>query len=73
LIRFAPDGREDRRIAFPAKKVSSVIFGGSDCRDMYVTTAGGLNKQTEGAGAGGLFRVRAEVPGVPEFLSRVCL
>ena len=40
LYRFAPDGTEVARIDFPAKKVSSVIFGGTrpdrhvrdDCR-----------------------------------------
>lgn len=71
LIRFTPDGREDRRIAFPAKKVSSVTFGGDDYSDMYVTTAGGNKKETEGAGAGALFRVRTGIRGVPEFLSGV--
>lgn len=73
LIRFTPEGKEDRRIAFPAKKVSSVIFGGPDYTDMYVTTAGGLDKPKEGSGAGALFRVKADVRGVPEFLSRVKL
>jgi len=73
LVRYAPDGREVSRIAFPAKKVSSVTFGGDDYADMYVTTAGGKNKETEGAGAGALFRVRAGVRGVPEHLSRVGL
>lgn len=27
LYRYGPEGKEERRIAFPAKKVSSVIFG----------------------------------------------
>lgn len=71
LVRYTPDGREDRRIEFPAKKVSSVIFGGEDYTDMYVTTAGGDNKAEEGYGAGALYRVNAGVRGVPEFLSRI--
>ncbi len=73
LVRYAPDGSEDTRITFPARKVSSVIFGGDGYADMYVTTAGGPNKAEEGAGAGALFRVKAVVPGVPEFFSRVLL
>jgi D-xylonolactonase len=73
VVRYAPDGSEERRIAFPARKVSSITFGGEHCRDIYVTTAGGDNKAQEGAGAGALFRVRAGVQGVPEFLSRVAL
>jgi D-xylonolactonase len=73
LVRYAPDGKEDRRIVFPAKKVSSVIFGGRDYTDLYVTTAGGDNKPCEGAGAGALFKVNAGIRGVPEFVSRIAL
>lgn len=72
LVRYSPDGREDRRIEFPAKKVSSVIFGGEDYTDMYVTTAGGDNKAEEGSGAGALFRINVGIRGVPEFPSRIC-
>ena len=71
LVRYTPDGKEERRISFPARKVSSAIFGGEDYRDLYVTTAGGQNKEQEGAGAGALFRVRPGVAGVPEFVSRI--
>jgi D-xylonolactonase len=73
VVRFAPDGREERRVAFPARKCSSVTFGGEDYGDMYVTTAGGDQKATDGALAGALFRVRLGILGVPEFRSRVGL
>ncbi len=73
LVRLAPDGTEALRIPFPARKVSSVIFGGEDYRDIYVTTAGGGNKATEGHGAGALFRLRLGIRGLPEFASRVTL
>jgi D-xylonolactonase len=71
LVRYAPDGQEMQRVAFPALKVSSVIFGGSDYTDMYVTTAGGHQKEIDGPGAGALFRLNLGVKGVPEFYSRV--
>jgi D-xylonolactonase len=71
LIRYAPDGTELRRITFPAKKVSSAIFGGPDLMDLYVTTAGGDDKAANGPGAGALFRVRLDVRGVPEYRSRI--
>jgi D-xylonolactonase len=74
LYRYTPGGREERRIAFPAKKVSSVTFAGDAMTDMYVTTA--LARGTpaeEGEGAGGLFRLRLGIRGVPEFLSRIQL
>ena len=62
LLRYAPDGSELLRIGFPARKVSSLAFGGDDAADIYVTTAGGDAKPSEGDGAGALFRLR--VPGV---------
>ena len=71
LVRYAPDGTEDRRIQFPARKVSSVTFGGEDYGDMYVTTAGGRDKDEEGTGAGALFRLSLGIQGLPEFPSRI--
>ncbi|MCC6168536.1 MAG: SMP-30/gluconolactonase/LRE family protein [Caldilineaceae bacterium] len=71
LTRYAPDGSEERRVLFPAKKVSSVTFGGPDYMDMYVTTAGGNNKVENGPGAGALFRLRLGIQGLPEFPSRI--
>ncbi|HEV2123120.1 MAG TPA: SMP-30/gluconolactonase/LRE family protein [Chloroflexota bacterium] len=71
LVRYSPEGTEVGRIRFPAKKVSSACFGGEDYSDIYVTTAGGNTKDEDGPGAGALFRVRADVRGVPEFFSHV--
>ena len=73
LYRYTPHGTEERRVRFPAKKVSSVVFGGEDLMDIYVTTAGGQNKAEEGAGAGALFRLNLGIRGKPEFLSRIGL
>jgi len=73
LIRYAPDGTEDRRVAFPVPKVSSVTFGGEDDTDLYVTTAGGHDREHEGPLAGALFRLNLGVRGVPEFFSRIGL
>lgn len=39
VLRFDPDGHEERRIRFPATQTSSVTFGGRDLTDLYVTTA----------------------------------
>jgi len=73
LVRYAPDGTEVARIAFPARKVASAAFGGEDYGDLYVITAGGDKKETDGAGAGALYRLRPGVTGVPEFTSRIGL
>lgn len=76
IVCYAPDGTEKQRVAFPVKKVSSATFAapGGDDATMYVTTAGGHQKETDGAHAGALFRLRVPgVHGVPEFVSRVGL
>ena len=73
IIRIAPDGIEEIRINFPAKKVSSVTFGGKDYKDIYVTTAGGDHREEEGPGAGALFHLNLDIQGVPEFYSRIGL
>ena len=39
LIRFAPDGRVDRRIELPVTNPTSCCFGGPDLRTLYVTSA----------------------------------
>lgn len=71
LVRYSPVGQELLRVPFPVKKVSSVIFGGPDYDELYVTTAGGDHRQTDGPLAGALFRLRLGVRGVPEFVSRI--
>ena len=74
LVRYAPDGSEERRVFFPADKVSCVTFGGEDYTDMYVTTANPSgDKEKEGPGAGALFRINLGIQGVPEFYSRINL
>ncbi|MBN2022215.1 MAG: SMP-30/gluconolactonase/LRE family protein [Pirellulales bacterium] len=71
IVRYSPEGVEERRIPFPARKVSSLAFGGPDYADLYVTTAGGDNRAEEGPGAGMLFRLNLGIRGVPEFPSRI--
>ncbi|MFC7203319.1 SMP-30/gluconolactonase/LRE family protein [Haloferax namakaokahaiae] len=77
LIRFAPDGTEDRRIELPARKVSSLTFGGDRRSDVYVTTALGPgdgppgDRADEGSGAGALFGFQSDVSGLIEHRSRI--
>jgi D-xylonolactonase len=73
LVRRAPDGTIERQIPFPCKRVSSVIFGGDDYTDLYMTTAGGQDRATYGPGAGSLFHLNLGIKGVPEFTSRIRL
>jgi len=72
VYRYSPEGVEVNRVVFPARKVSSVTFGGEGLRDLYVTTAlHGFRREDEGPGAGALFRVRNAGQGVAEYCSRV--
>lgn len=73
LTRYAPDGTVERKVEFPARKVSCVTFGGEDYTDMYVTTAGGHIKETDGEGAGALYRINLGIRGIEEHFSRVRL
>ena len=43
LVRHAPSGAAVAEIRFPVERVSSVIFGGADFTDLYVTTARGVS------------------------------
>lgn len=76
IVRYAPDGRIDRRIVTPAKQTSSLVFGGDDFMDIYVTTAAqsiALECAPEGCGVdaaegvgGPVYRYRLGVKGSPE-------
>jgi xylono-1,5-lactonase len=62
VARFMPDGKLDRKIAVPAKAVTSLCFGGEDRRDLYIVTA---DNTEEPGRKGTVFRTRVDVPGVP--------
>ena len=79
VVRFDPDGSEERRIDFPATQTSCPMFGGRDLNELYVTTAyTGTDsrkpvwREPEGynfnAHRGGeLYRVKLDIQGKPEF------
>lgn len=77
LIRYAPDGAIDRKISMPVRNITSVMFGGPDLTDIYVTSMARVNhpaahdefeKQIKPQfAAGSLFRIRGlGITGVPE-------
>ena len=39
VIRFDPEGVEERRINLPAAQSSSVMFGGENLNELYITSA----------------------------------
>jgi len=69
INRYEFGGKLMGKLKFPCANVTKAAFGGSDLRTLYVTTAWkGLTPQQreEQPLAGGLFRVRVEVPGLTQ-------
>ncbi|HXN22795.1 MAG TPA: SMP-30/gluconolactonase/LRE family protein [Candidatus Dormibacteraeota bacterium] len=73
IIRYSPEGVEERRIKLPVKRVTSVAFGGPRLADMYVTTARDAENADAQPDSGAVFRVQTGIRGVPEFHSRIRL
>lgn len=68
VARFTSDGKLDRTVPVPSSFVTSLCFGGSDRRDLYVVTTN--NTDDPGRGAT-VFRARTDVPGLPVPPARV--
>ncbi len=77
LIRYAPDGSVDRKIGMPVRNITSVMFGGEDLQDIYVTSMARVQhpathdhfrvQSKPQFAAGSLFRIRGlGIRGVPE-------
>jgi D-xylono/L-arabinono-1,4-lactonase len=79
LSRYDPDGRLVRQIPLPVAQPSSVMFGGDDLTELYVTSAA-LHWESALAPdghdytiprGGPLYRLRLDVPGRPEYRTQV--
>jgi len=71
VLRYDPDGKQEREIRFPVANPTACAFGGPDRDELYVTTARLGLKSEELAKqplAGDLFRVRLNVQGQEESL-----
>lgn len=68
--RYDASGREDVRYMLPVSCPTSVMLGGDDLRDLYVTTSSHRLTPEEAAVqglAGSVLRIRVPVPGRPQF------
>lgn len=70
VAAFAPDGREIARIPVRVPMVTSLCFGGSDLRDLFIVTGSEGSPSDLGAC---IFGTRSQVPGLPRPLARVAL
>ncbi|KHK89915.1 SMP-30/gluconolactonase/LRE family protein [Novosphingobium malaysiense] len=68
ISRFAPDGRFDRAIALPARRVTNITFAGEALDRMFVTSAATGLPESEYDGA--LFEVVSGAVGLPTGLYR---
>jgi sugar lactone lactonase YvrE len=69
LIHIAPEGAMVREIRMPVQRPTSCMFGGSDLKTLYITSAADdLAPQDLRGGplAGALFSVHLSVGGLPE-------
>lgn len=73
VVRLGPEGYIEERLPLPVPKVSSVTIGGANYTDMYITTAGGNIRESDGPLAGALFRAQRRVLGIPECCSSIKL
>jgi sugar lactone lactonase YvrE len=62
VMRFRPDATIDRRIRMPALKATTLVSGGPDLPDRYIST-GDNNKQPSRGGSS--YRLRSDIPGLP--------
>jgi sugar lactone lactonase YvrE len=66
VARFSPQGERIGTIRLPVQTVTKAAFAGDDLRDLYCTTAwlGNADKREAQPALGGLFRLRADTPGL---------
>lgn len=69
IVRYAPDGSVAAEVSLPVELVTSCAFGGANLDELYVTSAYiAVPKDRRAAQplAGDVFRIRTNVPGLPE-------
>jgi len=71
IRHYSSKGELIQQVDIPSKNVTSCIFGGENYDELYITTAGG--KVGDESTTGGLFRLKCEVGGKPEFRTTIGL
>ena len=71
VLNYGSDGALKGGVELPTPNVTSVMFGGSDLDELYITTAIGRQKNPDTKTAGALFRAKPGVQGMEPFLSRI--
>ncbi|MEM7774078.1 MAG: SMP-30/gluconolactonase/LRE family protein [Pseudomonadota bacterium] len=74
VARITPDGRVDTTFEIATKNLTACTLGGSDLRDLYVTSARQRMSAEElkaDPNAGAVFHARVATPGLPEPLAQL--
>jgi sugar lactone lactonase YvrE len=80
VIHYDPDGKIERRIETPAKQTSSIIFGGPDLTDIFITSAAKSDPTpvmpagydpNSGYLGGALYHINLGIQGKPEFVANI--
>lgn len=71
VTRYDPDGQTMLHLDLPAKQTTSVMFGGPELDELYITSAAANDDGKPGEHPGALFRVRPGARGLPEFKSAI--
>lgn len=71
VVRYEPDGTEIERYRLDCERPTSVCFGGENCSRLFVTTAGGDNREQFGRAAGALLELDVAATGRPEYRSNL--
>lgn len=81
VVRFAPNGKVDLRLDVPSGQTSSVMFGGRDFTDIYVTSAAEVVRLSaaprgypfDAPHNGSTYRFNLGIHGVPEHFADIRL
>ena len=76
VYKYSLEGVLEHKLDIPMRNTTSVIIGGENYNEMYITSAGGEDKTLNGEYAGALYRVDISdsgITGVPEFFSRIAV
>jgi solute:Na+ symporter, SSS family len=73
VVCYRPDGSIKAKVELPTEKITSVMFGGPEMSELYITSAGNDEASGNIGQAGDLFRIKPGVRGRREFPSRILI
>ena len=70
IVRFTPDGKIDQFIEMPVQNITNCVFGGSDMKTLFITTA---SNEDDGRTDmdGNLFAINLQYQGIEDHKSKI--